>query len=81
VQETLALGARDVGYAFESEIVLRAARTGWSIVEEPVLVYYPPEAERVSHFHVVNDPAKIVRRVVLTLAETRAAAARGERMV
>jgi hypothetical protein len=81
VSETLALGARDVGYAFESEILLRAARAGWNIVEEPVIVYYPPEEERLSHFHVVNDPAKIVRRIVLTLAETRAAAYRGERAV
>jgi glycosyltransferase involved in cell wall biosynthesis len=71
VARTLALAPRDDGYAFEAECVLRAARAGWSIVEVPVRVYYPPEAERVSHFHVVRDPARIVYRVVATLATTR----------
>jgi glycosyltransferase involved in cell wall biosynthesis len=76
VKETLALGARDDGYAFEAECVLRAARAGWRIVEVPVNVYYPPEHERVSHFHVVRDPARIVYRVVATLATTRVQASR-----
>jgi glycosyltransferase involved in cell wall biosynthesis len=76
VAETLALGPRDDGYAFEAECVLRAARAGLRIVEVPVNVYYPPESERVSHFHVVRDPARIVYRVVATLATTRAQAPR-----
>ena len=74
VARTLALGPRDDGYAFEAECILRAARAGWHIVEVPVDVYYPPEDERVSHFHVVRDPARIVYRVVATLATTRAQA-------
>jgi glycosyltransferase involved in cell wall biosynthesis len=76
VGPTLELGPRDDGYAFEAECVLRAARAGWNIVEVPVKVYYPPEEERVSHFHVVRDPARIVYRVVATLATTRAQASR-----
>jgi len=71
VEPTLALGASDDGYAFEAECILRAARAGWSIVEVPVRVHYPPEDERVTHFHVVRDPARIVYRVVRTLATTR----------
>jgi glycosyltransferase involved in cell wall biosynthesis len=71
VARTLGLGPRDDGYAFEAECILRAARAGWQIVEVPVDVYYPPEDERVSHFHVVRDPARIVYRVVATLATTR----------
>jgi glycosyltransferase involved in cell wall biosynthesis len=71
VLRTLGLAPRDDGYAFEAECVLRAARAGWSIVEVPVKVYYPPESERVTHFHVVRDPARIVYRVVATLATTR----------
>lgn len=71
IARTLALAPRDDGYAFEAECVLRAARAGWSIVEVPVRVHYPPESERVTHFHVVRDPARIVYRVVATLATTR----------
>ncbi|HVW30504.1 MAG TPA: glycosyltransferase family 2 protein [Minicystis sp.] len=74
VARTLSLAPRDDGYAFEAECILRAARAGWHIVEVPVDVYYPSEEERVSHFHVVRDPARIVYRVVATLATTRAQA-------
>ncbi|HVR19711.1 MAG TPA: glycosyltransferase family 2 protein [Polyangiaceae bacterium] len=66
VPETLALDARSDGYAFEAEALLRAARLGWRIVELPVRVIYPPPAERVSHFHSVRDPARIVARVLET---------------
>lgn len=74
--ETLALGCLDDGYAFESECVLRAARAGLPIAEVPVRVHYPPEHLRVTHFHSVKDPARIVYRVVATLAATRAGATR-----
>jgi glycosyltransferase involved in cell wall biosynthesis len=70
IAATLALGAVDDGYAFEAECVLRAARAGWPVVEVPVRVYYPPEEARVTHFHVVRDPARIVYRVLATLAST-----------
>jgi glycosyltransferase involved in cell wall biosynthesis len=66
--ETLALGGRAQGYGYEAELILRAARLGWDIVEVPVHVIYPPESERVTHFHSVRDPARIVYRVLLTLA-------------
>jgi isopenicillin-N N-acyltransferase-like protein len=70
--EVSGLGARSPGYAFEAETVLRAARRGWEIVELPVRVIYPPPAERLSHFHVVRDPARIVYRVLeSTLAVPR----------
>lgn len=68
---TLRLGARDPGYAFEAEIILRAIAAGLRIVEVPIQVYYPPEHERVTHFHSVRDPARIIKRVVGTLADTR----------
>ena len=66
--ETLLLGGRAAGYGFEAELILRAARLGWEIVELPVRVIYPPESERVTHFHSVRDPARIVYRVLYTLA-------------
>jgi len=65
VRASLALDARADGYAYEAEIVLRAARAGWKISQVPVRVLYPDE--RISHFHVVRDPARIVARVVATL--------------
>jgi glycosyltransferase involved in cell wall biosynthesis len=66
--ETLTLGSRASGYGFEAEVILRAVRLGWQIVELPVRVIYPPERERVTHFHSVRDPARIVYRVLFTLA-------------
>lgn len=59
------------GYAFEAEIILRAMASGVPVVEIPIDVIYPPEKERLSHFHSVRDPARIIHRVVATLVETR----------
>ena len=66
--ETLELAGRAAGYGYEAELILRIARLGGRIIEEPVRVIYPPEAERVTHFHSVRDPARIVYRVLHTLA-------------
>lgn len=66
IDKTLALGASHPGYAFESELVLRAARTGMQIVHVPSGVNYPNESERVTHFHSLRDPAKNVLRVLKT---------------
>jgi hypothetical protein len=74
--EISTLGARSPGYAFEGESLLRAARRGWEIVELPVRVYYPPPRERLSHFHVVRDPARIIYRVLETTLFVRRRGAR-----
>jgi glycosyltransferase involved in cell wall biosynthesis len=66
--ETLELGGRASGYGYEAELILRAVRQGFRVVEEPVRVIYPPESERLTHFHSVKDPARIVFRVLYTLA-------------
>jgi glycosyltransferase involved in cell wall biosynthesis len=63
---TLALGSDARGYGFECEMLVRAARRGIPIVEVPVRVIYPPKELRISHFHVVSDPARIVVRLVHT---------------
>lgn len=68
---TLDLGTRDRGYAFEAEVLLRAARAGIPLVQVPIEVYYPPPGLRQTHFHVVKDPSRIVRRVLKTLLYTR----------
>ncbi len=69
VGATLALQTKDCGYAFEAEVILRAARRSLPIRELPVRVVYPPQPQRVSHFRNVVDPARIVARVVATLLE------------
>lgn len=71
VAATVALGVRDPGYAFEAEVLIRAAAAAIPIVQLPVRVIYPPEQERVTHFHSVRDPARIVHRVLVTSALTR----------
>lgn len=68
---TLALGSDARGYGFECELLVRAARRGVPIVEVPVEVFYPPKEQRVSHFHVVADPARIVVRLVHTALTVR----------
>ncbi len=66
IAKTLGLGSRRKGFAFESDVVLRAARTGLRIVHVPVEVLYPPLGERVTHFDSIRDPARIVGTVVMT---------------
>jgi glycosyltransferase involved in cell wall biosynthesis len=73
VAETLALGGRASGYAFEAEIILRAIAAGFPVVEHDIRVHYPPEAERVTHFDSVKDPMRIVATVIHTLYDLRRA--------
>lgn len=65
VTPVLALGGRGERFSWEAEVVLRAALFGVRIVEFPVAVAYPED--RTSHFDVVRDPARIIRRVVGTV--------------
>jgi glycosyltransferase involved in cell wall biosynthesis len=65
--ETLELGVGATGFAFEAEVLLRALRRGIPLIQEPIQVLYPLPGERVSHFHVVKDPARIVVRVLATV--------------
>lgn len=73
VGAVLDLDVRANGYAFEAEVVLRAARRGIPIVQEPIRAVYGPEHRRGSHFRVVRDPAKIVFSVVKTALTVRSA--------
>jgi glycosyltransferase involved in cell wall biosynthesis len=66
LRETLALDPHDDGYAFEAEVILLAIRAGLPVVQVPVRVLYGDQ--RSTHFHVVKDPARIVVRVLRTLA-------------
>jgi glycosyltransferase involved in cell wall biosynthesis len=75
VAATLALEARENGYGYEAEVLIRAAAARVPIVERPIRVVYPEE--RISHFHVVRDPARIVARVVQTTLAVRTRKLRG----
>ncbi|MFH0756114.1 MAG: DUF2062 domain-containing protein [Bacteroidota bacterium] len=46
-------------YEFELEILVKASWKGIKIVEIPIDVYYPPPAERVSHFRPITDFVRI----------------------
>jgi glycosyltransferase involved in cell wall biosynthesis len=79
VDETLALGSRADGFAFEGEVVLRALARGLPLVEVPVTVVYPREQDRRTHFHLVLDPTRIVATVVRTVLELRLRRGKRER--
>jgi len=61
---SLALGARAEQFAFETEILIRAARAGMAIRSVEVAVYYPPAAERISHYKPFRDTLRIILVVV-----------------
>ncbi|HWP66187.1 MAG TPA: glycosyltransferase family 2 protein [Candidatus Limnocylindria bacterium] len=67
VAATLALGAQGSRFDFETEILLRAVRAGMPLVGVPVVVHYPPVAERQSHYRPWVDTVRIVRTVLRVL--------------
>jgi glycosyltransferase involved in cell wall biosynthesis len=71
VEGTLALRAQADGYAFEGEVVLRAAAAGIPLVEVPIDVRYSLAALRQSHFRLSSDPARIAGTVLFTVLELR----------
>jgi glycosyltransferase involved in cell wall biosynthesis len=71
VRETLDLGTRAAGYAFEGEVLLRAVAANIPIVEVMVAVLYPPGELRKTHFRRVLDPLRIVGTIARTTVELR----------
>ena len=64
LRETLALRPRARHFAFETEVLIRAVRAGIPIHSVPVRVYYPPIAERISHYRGFVDTVRIIFVVV-----------------
>ena len=60
LRETLALGVRARHFAFETEVLIRAARAGMPLHSVPVQVFYAPPGERVSHYRPVVDTVRII---------------------
>lgn len=71
VAETLALGSRAQGFAYEAEVVLRAIAARLPVVEVPVGVVYSLDGVRRSHFRNVRDPVRIVVTVARTVLELK----------
>ncbi len=59
VRELLQLVTGCRRYDFEVEVLTRAAWAGLPILSAEVSVRYPPEAERVSHFHQFKDNLRL----------------------
>ncbi len=53
------LRLREKGFAFEVEVLVKAAWAGVKLKEVDVSVYYPPANERISHFHVFKDNLRL----------------------
>lgn len=64
IQAVLGLEVRSRRFGFETEVLIRAARAGLKIGSVPVRVYYPPAADRVSHYRPVMDTLRIILVVV-----------------
>jgi len=59
----LALPVDGQRFEYESTVIIRAARAGIAVRSVPVDVYYPPIAERRSHYRKVVDTLLIIRAV------------------
>ncbi len=55
------LKLRETGYAFEIEVLVKAAWAGVSLIDIVVSVYYPPPGDRVSHFSLYRDNLRLAR--------------------
>jgi glycosyltransferase involved in cell wall biosynthesis len=64
VAATLALGGHAVHYGFETEVLIRALRSGVPVVCRTVAVYYPPADLRVSYYRPWLDTIRIIFIVV-----------------
>ena len=53
------LKLREKGFAFEVEVLVKAAWAGVKLKEVDVPVYYPPPNERISHFNVFRDNLRL----------------------
>jgi glycosyltransferase involved in cell wall biosynthesis len=59
LEHVLRLDLRHDRYDLEVEVIVRAAWAGLPVVSLPVRVHYPPPHERISHFRLFADNARI----------------------
>jgi glycosyltransferase involved in cell wall biosynthesis len=61
--EVLALPAYGERFEYETTVIIRAVRAGVPVRTTPTAVYYPPIAERRTHYRKVVDTLRIIRAV------------------
>jgi glycosyltransferase involved in cell wall biosynthesis len=71
IARTLALEPVGRRFDFETEILIRAARSGIDIRSVPVRVYYPPPQLRNSHYDKLWDTVRIIEMVVGLILRVR----------
>ena len=64
VAATIALGGHASHYGFETEVLIRAMRSGVPVECRTVKVYYPPADERISYYRPFVDTVRIIFIVV-----------------
>ncbi len=64
IKETLALGASAGRFAWESEVLILAGRRGLPVLQREIEAWYPPSAERRSHYEPWRDTIRIIATVV-----------------
>jgi glycosyltransferase involved in cell wall biosynthesis len=71
VAATLALGGHASHYGYETEVLIRAEKTGVPVVCRTVAVYYPPADLRVSYYRPWLDTIRIIFIVVGLILKLR----------
>jgi glycosyltransferase involved in cell wall biosynthesis len=66
LERVLSADVRTRGYAYETDLLLTAARNHWSIADLPIDVYYPPAGHGSSHYRQFKDSLHIVWRVAIS---------------
>ena len=56
-----ALKLKERGFAFEIEVLVKAAWAGVDLKEINIAAYYPPGKKRISHFRLFKDNVKLSR--------------------
>ena len=64
IAATLSLPRRGTRFEYETGVLVRAARAGIAIRSVPVDVYYPPVAERRTHYRKVLDTLRVIREML-----------------
>ncbi len=64
IAATTRLGGRAAHYGYETEVLIRAERSGTPVVCRTVKVWYPPADERISYYRPWVDTIRIIFIVV-----------------
>jgi glycosyltransferase involved in cell wall biosynthesis len=64
VEATLALGGRASHYGWETEVLIRALRSGMPVACRTVKAWYPPADQRISYYRPWLDTVRIIFIVV-----------------